>query len=52
MTAANTRTAQPRKTIRIPSNDVVSRELVSKMNAEHEKSDRLTVTKLNTVGKP
>ena len=38
--------------IKIPSNDIVSRELVSKINAEHEKSDRLTVTKLNTVSKP
>ena len=27
-------------------------ELVSKLNAEHEKSDRLTVAKLNTTSKP
>ena len=51
-TAANTRTARPRKTIKIPSNDIASRELVSKINAEHEKSDRLTVAKLNTISKP
>ena len=38
--------------IKIPSNDIVSRELVSKINAEWEKSDRLTVAKLNTVSKP
>ena len=38
--------------IKIPSNDIVSRELVSKINTECEKSDRLTVTKLNTVSKP
>ena len=38
--------------IKIPSNDIVYRELVSKINAEHEKSDRLTVAKLNTVSKP
>ena len=38
--------------IKIPSNDIVSRELVSKINAECEKSDRLTVAKLNTVSKP
>ena len=38
--------------IKIPSNDIVSRELVSKINAECEKSDRLTITKLNTVSKP
>ena len=52
MTAANTRTAQPHKMIKIPSNDIVSRELVSKINMECEKSDRLTVAKLNTVSKP
>ena len=52
MTAANTRTARPHKTIKIPSNDIVSRELVGKINVEHEKSDRLTVAKLNTVNKP
>ena len=51
-TAAATHTAQPHKTIKIPSNDIASRELVSKINAEHEKSDRLTVAKLNTVSKP
>ena len=52
MTAANTHTALPCKTIKIPSNDIVSRELVSKINAECKKSDRLTVAKLNTVSKP
>ena len=38
--------------IKIPSNDIVSRELVSKINVENEKSDRLTIAKLNTVNKP
>ena len=52
MTAANTRTAQTHKTIKIPSHDIVSRELVSKINAECKKSDKLTVAKLNTVSKP
>ena len=52
MTAANTHAARPYKMIKIPSNDIVSRELVSKINAECEKSDRLTVAKLNTVSKP
>ena len=52
MTAANTHTARPHKMIKIPSNDIVSRELVSKINAERKKSDRLTVAKLNTVSKP
>ena len=51
-TAANTHTALPCKMIKIPSNDIVSRELVSKINVECEKSDRLTVAKLNTVSKP
>ena len=52
MTAANTGTAQPCKMIKITSNDIVSRELVSKINVECKKSDRLTVAKLNTVSKP
>ena len=52
MTAANTHTARPHKMIKIPSNDIVSRELVSKINTECEKSDRLTIAKLNTVSKP
>ena len=51
-TAATNHTAQPHKTIKIPSNDIASRELVSKINVECKKSDRLTVTKLNTVSKP
>ena len=38
--------------IKIPSNDIASRELVSKINVECEKSDRLTVAKLNTISKP
>ena len=38
--------------IKIPSNDIVSRELVNKINVECKKSDRLTVAKLNTVSKP
>ena len=50
-TAATTHTTQPRKTIKIPSSDIASRVLVSKINMEHEKSDRLTVAKLNTVSK-
>ena len=51
-TAAATHTAQPHKIIKIPSNDIAFREIVSKINTEHEKSDRLTVAKLNTVSKP
>ena len=52
MAAANTHTAQPHKMIKIPSNDIVSRELVSKINVECKTSDRLTFAKLNTVSKP
>ena len=38
--------------IKVPSNDIASRELVSKINVECEKLDRLTVAKLNTISKP
>ena len=51
-TAATTHTARPHKMIKIQSNDIASRELVSKINVEREKSDRLTVAKLNTISKP
>ena len=52
MTAATTHTARPCKMIKIPRNDIVSRQLVNKINVECKKSDRLTVAKLNTVNKP
>ena len=52
ITAATTCTMLPCKTIKISSNDIASRELVSKINVEHEKSDRLTVAKLNITSKP
>ena len=51
-TAATTHTTQPCKTIKIPSNDIASRELVSEINMECKKSDTLTVAKLNTASKP
>ena len=51
-TAATTHTTRPHKAIKIPSNDIASRELVKKINVEHEKSDRLTFAKLNTTSKP
>ena len=51
-TAATTHTTRPHKTTKIPSNNIASRELVSKINVECEKSDRLTVAKLNTSSKP
>ena len=50
-TAATTCTTQPCKTIKIPSNDIASSELVSKINVECKMSDRLTVAKLNTISK-
>ena len=52
VTVANTPTARPCIMIKIPNNDIVSREFVSRINTECEKSDRLTVAKLNTVSKP
>ena len=52
ITAAMTHTARPHKTIKIPSNDIASSKLVSKINTECKKSDRLTVAKLNTISKP
>ena len=51
-TVATTCTAQPHKMIKIPSNDIASRELVSKIDVECKKLDRLTVAKLNTFSKP
>ena len=48
VTAANTYTVQPCKAIKIPSNDIVSSKLVSKINTEC----KLTIAKLNTVTKP
>ena len=51
-TAANTCTTQPCKATETLDNDTAFRELVMKINVECEKSDRLTVTKLNNVSKP
>ena len=51
-TAANTHITQPHKTTKTLDNDTASKELVKKINAEHEKSERLTVTKLNNASKP
>ena len=52
ITAASTCTERSCKTIKIPSNDITSRELVSKINTECKKSERLTVAKPNTISKP
>ena len=51
-TAATTHTTQPCKATETLDNDTASRELAMKINASHEKSDRLTVTKLNNASKP
>ena len=49
MTAAKTLTTQPRQYPRSLNNEIVSRQMIAEINEEHEKSDRLTVAKLNTV---
>ena len=51
-TATTTHTTRPHKATKTLDNDTASGELVMKINAEHKKSDRLTVTKLNNVSKP
>ena len=52
ITPATTSTTRPHKTMKILSNDIASRELVSKINTECKMSERLTVAKLNTASKP
>ena len=52
MTAANTHTTQPHKATKTLENYIAFRELVKKINAEPEKLDSLTVTKLNISSKP
>ena len=49
MTAAKNLTTQPRQHPRSLNNKVVSRQMINEINAEQEKSDRLTVAKLNAV---
>ena len=46
---AKTLTTQPRQHPRILNNEIVSRQMITEINAEWEKSDRLTVAKLNAV---
>ena len=48
-TAAKTLTIQPRQHPRSLNNEIVSRQMIIEINTEWEKSDRLTVAKLNTV---
>ena len=49
MTAAKNLTTQPQQHPRSLNNKIVSRQMITEINAEQEKSDRLTVAKLNTV---
>ena len=49
LTAAKTPTTQPQQHPRSLNNEIVSRQMITKINMEGEKSDRLTVAKLNTV---
>ena len=48
-TAANNLTTQPQQHPRSLNNEIVSRQMINEINTEWEKSDRLTVAKLNTV---
>ena len=49
LTAVKTPTIQPQQHPRSLNNEIVSRQMIAEINAEHEKSDRLTVAKLNAV---
>ena len=42
-------TTRPRQHPRSLSNKIVTRQMIDEINVEQEKSDRLTVAKLNTV---
>ena len=48
-TAAKNLTAQPRQYPRSLNNEIVCRQMIDEINAEWEKSDRLTVAKLNAI---
>ena len=48
-TAAKNLTIQPQKHPRSLNNEIASRQMIDEINAEWEKSDRLTVTKLKAV---
>ena len=48
-TAAKTPTTQPRQHPRSLNNEIVFQQMITEINAECEKSDMLTVAKLNTV---
>ena len=48
-TAAKNLTTQPQQHPRSLNNEIVSRQMIAEINVEWEKSDRLTLTKLNAV---
>ena len=48
-TAAKNTTIQPQQHPINLNNEIVTRQMIDEINAEREKSDRLTVAKLNTV---
>ena len=48
-TAAKNMTTQPQQHPRSLNNEIVTRQMIDEINAEREKSDRLTVAKLNAV---
>ena len=48
-TAAKNLTTRPRQYPRSLNNEIVSRQMIDEINVEREKSDRLTVAKLNAV---
>ena len=48
-TAAKNLTTQPQQHPRSLNNEIASRQMINEINAEWEKSDRLTVAKLNAV---
>ena len=49
LTVAKNLTTQPQQHPRSLNNKIVSRQMIDEINTEQEKSDRLTVAKLNTV---
>ena len=49
MTAAKNLTTRPRQHPRSLNNEMVSRQMIDEINVEREKSDKLTVAKLNAV---
>ena len=49
--AANTHTAQPRQAHKNSKSEIISRDLIEHINKEQEKSDRLTVARLDSIVK-